>query len=124
MNNPIRTEYLLITPEMAKAFLENNTINRKLRITTVKQLSQAIKRGEWIVTHQGISISKNGRLLDGQHRLYAIIDSGIAVKIAVTYNQDEESFKVIDCGLSRSLHERTNLNPRYGEVVTFFDRYI
>lgn len=122
MNNQIRTEYMDVNPIMAKTFLESNTINRKLRVETVKQLADVIKRGEWVTTHQGISVSRNGNLLDGQHRLQAIVESGATVKMAVTFNQNEDSFKVIDCGLSRSLHERTNLNPRFVEIASFIER--
>lgn len=124
MEKTIYTEYILVTPTMAKEYLLRNNNNRGLRMHIVKEQASAIKRGEWITTHQGVALSKSGNLLDGQHRLRAIVESGIAITIAVTHNIDDESFKAIDCGLSRNLHERTSITPRYAEVVSSLYRII
>ena len=48
----------LITPEMAKVYLSKNIDNRQQRGWYVSCLAKAIKRGDWILTHQGIGISK------------------------------------------------------------------
>ena len=118
MNSQIRTEYLTITPKMASAYLEMNTNNRRLRINAVNYLANAIKRGEWQTTHQGIAISHSGVILDGQHRLNAIVQAGIPVVSAVTFNQDNDTFQVIDNVIPRNLTDRTNLPVREAEIIT------
>ncbi len=63
----MKTAIETITPEIAKALLVGNYCNRAIRKSRVEQLTNDIKVGRWQVTHQGIAIAENGRLLDGQH---------------------------------------------------------
>lgn len=113
----ISTRYELITPDIARHYLTMNTSNRPIRPSTVKSLSKAIERGEWIVTHQGIAFSKNGRLLDGQHRLKAIVEANIPVVMAVTNGLDDESFMVVDRHQRRSTADSLGLNRRVLEPI-------
>lgn len=85
-----------VTPKIAAQYLANNEGNRNIRTTRVKELSGIIKRGEWMMTHQGIAFSRDGRLLDGQHRLLACIDADMPIDIMVTRNLDPSSFKALD----------------------------
>lgn len=120
----MKTEIKLITPEIAASLLETNTKNRTLRDKTVIQLADAIKAGQWMVTHQGIAVSQSGVLLDGQHRLAAIVKSNIAVQMMVSTGVGDESFMVIDSGLQRNISDRTGIRSRDGEVSVFFARAI
>jgi hypothetical protein len=90
------TEY--VTPASARAMLDANTGNRAIRRAVVAQMARAILAGEWRITHQGIAIAPCGRLLDGQHRLNAIVEAGIPVLMAVARNVPADSFAVIDGG--------------------------
>jgi hypothetical protein len=92
----MKTEIRTITPEEAAILLEGNTGNRPIRASRVAMLGEAITRGEWMLTHQGIAIADSGRILDGQHRLLAIIKSGIAVQLAASTGVDESAFSAID----------------------------
>lgn len=105
-----------ITPEMAKDYLMFNSCNRKYRPYWAAQIASRIKQGVWQTTHQGIAFSDKGRLLDGQHRLSAIIMSGIPIKIEVTRGLDEETFKVIDDGARRSSADLSGLSKAQAEV--------
>jgi len=72
------------------------------------------------LSHQGIAIDKDFRLLDGQHRLHAIVKSGVTLKVPVTYNADTESFNVIDLnGRPRSISDIVKLDrgTRYAKQV-------
>lgn len=113
----IYTEFIKITPKHAKELLELNINNRRLRSSVVTNLANAMKRGEWITTHQGIAISENGNILDGQYRLNAIIEADIPITMSVTYNLPNDSFKAIDCGLARNLEDRTKIPIREAEIV-------
>lgn len=46
----------------------------------VKGFAEAMSRGEWMVTHQGIAFSSAGVLVDGQHRLAAVIEAEHAIR--------------------------------------------
>lgn len=100
-----------ITPAKAAQWLgaHINRNNRLMRERTVEYLADEITRGKWQVTHQGIAFSDTGRLLDGQHRLAAIIKANQPVQMMVTTELDEDTFQVIDCGLKRANHERIHL---------------
>lgn len=113
-----------VTPEMASCFLQNNKGNRDYRKGWVSELSRYIKNNEWKVTHQGIAFDKSGNLIDGQHRLLAIIDSGIAVRINVTYDADDDIYGYIDLGVKRTLADITRLNKKTADVCALISRFI
>lgn len=69
-----------------------------------------ILRDEMQVTHQGIAISNCGELLDGQHRLLAIVNTGIATKLMVTTGLPKETFTVIDTGSKRKASDVLSIN--------------
>jgi hypothetical protein len=94
-------ERMLVTPELAARLLERNPHNRNLNAVRVKQYAQKMREGRWVLTHQGVALNGNGNLVDGQHRLAAIVASGCAVEMLVTSGVHERD--VIDTGRSRTL---------------------
>ena len=118
----MRQEIMTITPEIAMEFLLRNTVNRKKRGWWVAALAGMIKRGEWVVSHQGIAFDKSGKLLDGQHRLEAIFDAGIPVQMVVSFDVDEEAYKVLDNGIKRTLSDLTGIHVRTAEVCRILAR--
>ena len=72
-----------ITPERASEWLAANTTNRPVSKAVVRSFAQAMRRGEWMVTHQGIAFDTQGVLVDGQHRLAAIIEADRPVELTV-----------------------------------------
>lgn len=116
----MKTELVMMTPAKAKALLEQNAeYNRDLRPSTVSGLADAIRRNEWIVSHQGIGVSKSGVVIDGQHRLSAIVEAGVTVPILVTTGLDDDAFKVIDIGLKRSNADVLNVSQALAACARF-----
>lgn len=113
----MKTTSVMVTPAMAEQWLECNRSNRKLRAAWVSQLAGMITRGEWQHTHQGIALDKDGNLLDGQHRLSAIVLSGIAVQMQVTTGMGADTFAVLDRGRTRSLVDITGDSNIYIAVL-------
>lgn len=106
----------LITPEMATRLLELNTSNRKLQEAHVERLANAIKNGEWQFCGESIKVSTDNTLLDGQHRLHAIVRAGTAVEMILVEGLPKESFHVIDtCKRARSAADVLHIA---GEVNT------
>lgn len=100
----MRTEILVISPEMAKKCLEKNKIeNRNLSLTRVDAIAQDIIEGKWVLTHQGIAFDDDGNLLDGQHRLAACIKSGLPIKTYVTRGMTKEACIAVDNTRPRSV---------------------
>lgn len=92
----MRTVIETITPEMAAAYLLRNKSNRKLSKPHVDSICRAILAGQFELTHQGIAFDERGNLIDGQHRLQAIVKSGMPVKMSVTYGVCSDSKMSID----------------------------
>jgi len=98
----MRQSVELITPKMAAKYLEKNTNNRSLREKYAERLAQAMRDGQWLATGQPIIFLSDGTVGDGQHRLKAIVISGISLKTAVVRGVTKEAMKAIDTGHSRS----------------------
>ena len=120
----MKTQIQTVTPEIAAHFLQKNTGNRDYRKSWVAHLSNIIKNGEWMTTHQGIALDKAGNLIDGQHRLLAIIDSGLPVQINVSYDVDPKTFGCIDIGVKRNLADITKYSKKTAEVCAFMARFL
>lgn len=99
----MRTSFMWVTPEMAGEWLAKNTRNRKPRTKGVALYAHEIREGRWAVHHQGIAFDSAGRLADGQHRLQAILDTGIPVPLNVTFNLPPGSMEAVDRGMARSV---------------------
>lgn len=107
----IRVTFVLITVEKAKDFLAGNQQNRTKSEKTIRRLASAMASGRYRVTHQGIAFDKNGVMVDGQHRLEAIVMSGVAQWMLVTTGLDPIVRAVIDCGrLRRAFHADEIIN--------------
>jgi hypothetical protein len=98
----MRSRVQTISPAKAAEMLEANTTNRPLSRPVVKAFAEAMRRGDWMVTHQGIAFDGNGALVDGQHRLAAVIEADVPVEMTVFTEVDEGTFDVLDTGKRRS----------------------
>src|SRR5256714_11989408 len=98
----VRSRVVTITPKKAAEYLERNTANRPLSARTVREFAAAMRRDEWRITHQGIAVDTTGALVDGQHRLAAIIEADMPVEIAVFTEVPEGAFDVLDTGRRRN----------------------
>lgn len=94
-----------ITPLLARSWLELNKKNRKIDKRNVSHLRDAISQGEWYMNGEAIIFSDDGRLLNGQHRLLAIILSGVGVDVLVVRGINPDSFRTLDSGRVRRAGE-------------------
>lgn len=120
----MKTMVMIVTPELARMFLDSSIGNRQLREVNISEISGAIRRGEWRLTHQGISFDKEGHLRDGHHRMTACVLTGIPIKVMVTVGQDDESFKEIDRGAKRSFSDITGIDKRIAEPIRLATRIV
>jgi hypothetical protein len=102
----MKTQILLITPQLAAEFLKRNLNNRKLRDRHVKKLAKEMSNGKWVLNGEPIQFNNKGELINGQHRLHAIVLSNVSVYILVVSGiEDENAFATIDQNsLSRGAH--------------------
>lgn len=104
-----------ITPAQAKEYLNQNINNRKLRKTVVARYVKDMVNGDWQPGTSTIVFNGDGTLIDGQHRLAAVAESGVTIEMIVTRNAPSAAREAIDTGLKRSLKD---LLDREGETGT------
>lgn len=101
----MHSEIEKVTPSIAVAYLERNTSNRNMSHNRVTAMAEAMKRGEWVFNGDSIRFSDDGVLLDGQHRLAAIVKSGTAQNLLVIRGLPKSVFSTIDTGSARTAAE-------------------
>lgn len=95
-----------ITPDIAREMIKRaNPNNRTLVPEAVKAMIEEMRSGLWRETHQGIAEGADGILYDAHHRLQAIIESGVTVRMLVTRGLSKEALDAIDRGRVRKAHE-------------------
>ncbi|HOQ60971.1 MAG TPA: hypothetical protein PKZ08_10145 [Vicinamibacterales bacterium] len=113
------TTIMDVGPDLAARWLEGNVRNRRIDQKHVDCLAQEMKAGRWKASHQGIAFDTSGTLVDGQHRLWAILQSGCTIRLAVSFNLPPESIDTIDGGKARTVVDRLVLGGTLGaEGVT------
>lgn len=109
-----------VTPEMAMRLLEANKLNRPLATGHAERIASQILDGKWRFNGDTIKISEQGDVLDGQHRLWAIIESKTPVDTIIVYGIERDAFATIDTiRKPRSLGDTVALsgNARYRSSI-------
>lgn len=105
----ITIETLEVTPQMAKELLDGNEVNRNVSPDRVDRYKRAMTRGQWAFIGDPIRQSVDGRILDGQHRLIAIEESGVTVPLVVIRGIPEEHQKYMDSGRARKAADSVHM---------------
>lgn len=98
----ITVEVEHITPEVAIDMLGHNTHNRRVRDSLVYKLANAMRRGEWVLNGETIKVRRDGVVIDGQHRLLAVIESGLPINTYVVRGLDDMAQQTVDIGQTRA----------------------
>jgi hypothetical protein len=92
----------LVTPRHAATLLINNTHNRPIRKPFLRQLVKAMKEGDFRFVGDPVRISVDGTILDGQHRLTAIVLSDVPQTLMLLTGLANEDQLYMDQGQRRS----------------------
>lgn len=93
-----------VTPAMAEAWLKkNHPENRNVSWLQVGAFAQDMAAGKWDLTHQGICFDGDGTLIDGQHRLWAVVQSKATIRMMVFTNVAGTIRQSIDRTRARSV---------------------
>jgi hypothetical protein len=103
LKSMIQIKRQLITPSIAKSLLEANKRNRRISQPSVHRYTYDMINDRWKEdTVEPIKISKSGVILDGQHRLLAVIASGKSIFFHIAYELDDSVTAYLDTGKSRN----------------------
>lgn len=97
----IQIEVETITPSKAAEYLKFNRSNRRLIGNRVEFYAKQMEKGQWKLTGDSIKFNSQGYLVDGQHRLQAVVKSGVTIQCLVIRNLDKDIFDVLDTGRGR-----------------------
>lgn len=91
-----------VTPELARVWLKRNTDNRPLSRSTVRRYTKLMGAGRWLVSADAVAFDTAGKLVNGQHRLHAVVQHGQPVPMLVATGLSPAVFAVLDGGKPRS----------------------
>jgi hypothetical protein len=99
-----------VTPAKAETWLNLNKNNRKLRDGVAERYADDMKHGRWTNCPEPISFYADGDLADGQHRLFAVIESGTTQHFPIARGLRREDGLNINTGLTRSLVDNARIS--------------
>ena len=111
LKNGVKVSKRLITPVEAQIILDTKLgANRKMKLHYAESMADAWDRGEYIQTGDTLKYDRNGQLIDGQHRLMAVVLSGQITEFVVVEGIDPDAIRVIDAELAkRSLADQLGI---------------
>lgn len=113
-----------ITPAVAHRMLKFNTRNRKIQKSHIDAIARDIENDRWMVNAQAISFAGNPNnpdaatdteLLNGQHRLQAIIAANQAIDVPVAVNIAREAFSTFDIHAKKG--PRSTISNGYSRIL-------
>ena len=116
----------LIRPDDARKILETMRANRKVIQRHVDKLAELMRRGEWVETAgDPIRFNQQGELIDGQHRLWALLESGVSLHFTIIRGIPAEAMDVLDTGLRRGLKDFLEIHgEKYAKVLSSTLNYL
>lgn len=106
--------FILIDPAMAATMLEQQSKNRHVNFRTVKRYARKMDLNGWISNFQtSISFNSLDKLIDGQHRLHAVI----------LHNKPVVFFCRFNVSIEESIAESTSLNRSVSDRLVMFSNF-
>lgn len=97
----MRSIILDVSPDMAKEMLTHSPKNRLLKKRHITRMANDMKDGNFTFSPSPICFDVNGNLIDGHHRLHAVILADKTIKFLVVYDVQPDA--VIDRGITRNV---------------------
>jgi hypothetical protein len=120
-----------LNPEMCKELLEysQDVENRSINKARLKEYVEAMVGGVFKETGRIIWVNKNGKLIDGQHRIASVIQANktitfLILQIDVDDGENGVFDFPIDWGQRRTLAQETGETKSYCSAVEFFHKII
>lgn len=101
-----------VTPQMASQLLGTMQGNRPVRPRMVARYAREMIAGKWLLNGESLKVSSAGHLIDGQHRLSAVIQAGVTVSMVIVRGVDASAMLTLDTGVSRTFHDATTIAGR------------
>jgi hypothetical protein len=106
-------EVVTVTPDMAVTWLGNGASDRKMIDSRVRRFERILRAGRWQLTWDALAFDTLGRRRNGQHRLTAIVSTGISAPLLVVRGITPGAVDVGDQGAKRTMRQ---VLERHGEA--------
>ena len=107
----VKCKIVVIGKKEAERLLANNSdYNRDEKQKYIDKYSNDMSNGEFMLSPDAITIDTEGHLINGQHRLLAVVDSGIPQPFVVMYNVPPETKDIINNGNPTTNKDRAKMN--------------
>lgn len=103
-------EIIDLTPQVARMWLEQNVNNRNPKVHKINQYARDMEEGRWRLSGEAVKFDTDGRLIDGQNRCFAVVQSGATVPVFVVRGLEPGVQNVLDTGALRSTADTLSLN--------------
>ncbi len=103
---------ITITPLIALEWIKRRKNQRKVSQCHINNLAHAMTNGDWENKNSStMAFDTDGNLIDGQHRLYAVIESNTRITCAVAFGCPPSAIYTIDTGAKpRSFKDLLEIN--------------
>lgn len=101
----LQVRAVMVTPEMADRLLDSRAPNRSVSAAVLNKYARDMAAGRWRLNGQTIKISRDGLLLDGQHRLEAAKKAKTAFPAIIVEGLTEEILGTLDIGRRRAMSD-------------------
>jgi hypothetical protein len=99
----ITARIVFLSPALARNLIDSNSENqRNVSRINLDKVSGSIRNGSFALNGESMIVSDTGRMLDGQHRALAVMNTGIGVWTVLVEGVPDEHFATINSGKSRS----------------------
>lgn len=99
----MRVQIENVTPTKARQLLlGSEQYQRNVSNAQVAHLARQMLDGKWMLNGETVVVSENNQVLDGQHRLLAVIETGLTVQMMIVYGASQDCFHTLDTGKSRN----------------------
>jgi len=93
---------MVVDVEKAGRLMETNEDNRGLKRTVIDRINMDIRNERYYLNGETIVVSKMGKLLNGQHRLTSVLETGIPIETWVVFGVPDECKTTFDQGTAKS----------------------
>jgi len=117
VNEVMTSRTVLVTPEIALEWLKRNDHNRTFTRGTARALAAEMQRGYWKENGESIVFDANGVLIDGQHRLQAVLNSGHEYLVPVITGVQAAARPTVDTGVKRTAANNLQMADQQNSAV-------
>lgn len=113
INHNMKFRVVTMTPEWAAELLkQNHPNNRKPKDGRISSYAREMASGLWKLTHQGVAVDEDGRLIDGQNRLNAVVLANVEVPMVLITGVPRRAMVAADCGANRNVLDAARIGGK------------